>query len=299
MIVEAAFAQNLAGLLAPALPYLIGPVAAAGQKAAEAAGGKIGEDAWRRAKEVWHRIKPWADKKPEISSTLKEVAEGDPLAKDALSRDLKKLLECMPDETVDEIRKIVIQIKNEERIVSADRGGLAAGGDLSIGNLTTIQNLFIEKKFNDLNTAESPEKAKYYLDLGLDYIDKDLYTMAIDSLFKAQKQAPQEANVLYYISLALIRGRRIRTLTLSEVKIIEEYLNAACRIEKKAHYLYLSALIKQDFYLGNGLRPTSPSIDELLEDADQATLVPTEISRMLQHIQVPENQIIDLIKSKI
>ena len=136
MIIEAAFAQQLAGLLAPALPYLMGPAAAAGQKAAEAAAGKIGEDAWTRAKEAWDKLKPWADKKPEVATTLKEVADGDPLAKDALARDLKKLLESMPDETVSEIKNIVIQTKSESRITTADRGGVAVGGNVSGGTIT-------------------------------------------------------------------------------------------------------------------------------------------------------------------
>lgn len=145
MIIEAAFAQQLAGLLAPALPYLIGPAAAAGQKAVEAVGGKIGEDAWTKAKEVWGRLKPWADKKPDVSSTLKEVADGDPLAKDALARDLKKLLESMPDETVREIQKIIIQTKSESRTVIADRGGIAIGGDVSGGTVTAGYHSYDKK----------------------------------------------------------------------------------------------------------------------------------------------------------
>ena len=137
MIVEIALAKQLAELLAPALPYLIGPAAVAGQKAAEAVGGKIGEDTWNKAKEVWSKLKPWADKKPEVASTLKEVADGDPLAKDALPRDLKKLLESMPDETVNEIKNIVqIQTKNESRVVTADRGGVAIGDSVSGGTIT-------------------------------------------------------------------------------------------------------------------------------------------------------------------
>ena len=137
MIIETAFASKLAGLLAPALPYLIGSAAAVGQKAMEAVGGKIGEDTWAKAKDVWGKLKPWADKKPEVASTLKEVAEGDQLAKDALARDLKRLLESMPDETVNEIRSIVVtQTKSTSRVVTADRGGIAIGGDVSGGSIT-------------------------------------------------------------------------------------------------------------------------------------------------------------------
>ena len=129
VVVEASLAQQLARLLAPALPYLIGPDAAAGQEAAETMGRKIGKDTWQVAKEVWSKLEAWADKEPKVASTLKEVAYGDPLAKDALAIDLKILLDSMPGETVNEIRNIVTQAKSELRITTTDRGGVAIGRD--------------------------------------------------------------------------------------------------------------------------------------------------------------------------
>jgi hypothetical protein len=112
----------------------------------EAVGEKIGEDAWNRAKEVWGKLKPWADKKPEVSSTLKDVADGDSLAKDALPRDLKRLLESMPDETVNEIRSIVIsKTKRESRVTIADHGGIAIGGDVSGGTVNAGYHRYDKK----------------------------------------------------------------------------------------------------------------------------------------------------------
>lgn len=124
---------------------MIGPAAEAGQKALESVGGKIGEDTWNKAKEVWNKLKPWADKKPDVASTLKDVSDGDILAKDALARDLKRLLESMPDETVKEIRNI-IKTKNEFRVIKADHGGVAIGRDAIGSTINTSYYSSYDKK---------------------------------------------------------------------------------------------------------------------------------------------------------
>lgn len=135
MTVEVALVQQLAALLAPALPYLMGPATIAGQKVAEAIGGKIGEDAWSTTKEVWRKLQPWVDKDPGVAKALKEVADGDPLARDALPRDLKKLLdlEGLPIDALDEVRSIVNENVSETHITTASSGGLAVEGNLIQG----------------------------------------------------------------------------------------------------------------------------------------------------------------------
>jgi len=125
----------------------MGPAAAAGQKAAEAAKSKLGEDVWNKAKQIWDKLRPEVEKKPEAAGALKEVAENaeDELAKAALPRDLKKLLEGMPPETVDQLRSIVSEVKSETRITTADRGGVAVGGNVSGGTITAGYHSY-EKK---------------------------------------------------------------------------------------------------------------------------------------------------------
>jgi hypothetical protein len=147
-MIEALLLQQLSTLLAPALPYLMGPAAVAGQKAVEAVGGKIGEEAWKKAQQVWDKLQPWVNKKPEVSNALKEVADNanDPVYTNTLPLNLKKLLEDMPPEAVSEIRNIVIsQTKSESRVTTADRGGVAIGGDISGGTINAGYHSYDKK----------------------------------------------------------------------------------------------------------------------------------------------------------
>lgn len=143
-MIEATFIQQLTSMLGPASPYLIGASAIAGQKAVEAVGSKIGEDALAKAKAVWSKIRPLAEKKPLMIEALEEVAEkpDDPRAEAMLSLQLEKLLADAPPETIEELKRIVGEPKGrtEVRVVTASNGGVAVGGNVSGGTITTGRN---------------------------------------------------------------------------------------------------------------------------------------------------------------
>jgi hypothetical protein len=231
-------------------------------------------------------------------------------------RALKEVLaEKMEDDSdfFENIQKIVEEIERDrtpifdqsKQNVSGPQTNI--GGDVK-GNVYSgaIRELKIENKLNELDKVDdatrvelinthaeqikqSPEKAKYHLALGLDYLDKGLYSMAIDSLSKAHERAPLNANVFFYLALANMGGKQPRSLTLSTILEIEGYLNNAIKLDpSKAHYLYLLALIKYDFYDGNGYDITPPYPDEIINAAEQATYVHSEIKQIIKHIQIPE-----------
>lgn len=131
-MIEVAFVRQVASVLAPALPYLMGAASGAGQKAAEMAKDKLGEEAWNKAMQIWDKIRPEVEKNPDAGKALKKVADNpdNQLARDALPASLQELLEGMPPQTVNEIRSIVSVSKSEARIVKADGGGVAIGGDV-------------------------------------------------------------------------------------------------------------------------------------------------------------------------
>lgn len=137
-MIEVAFVKQVASVLAPALPYLMGAASGAGQKVAEMAKDRLGEEAWNKAKRIWDKIRPEVEKNPDAGKALKKVADNpdNQLARDALPASLQELLEGMPPQTVNEIRSIVSVSKSETRTVSADRGGVAIGGDVSGGTVT-------------------------------------------------------------------------------------------------------------------------------------------------------------------
>jgi len=243
-----------------------------------------------------------AKEKPEVEGrqrALKEVLvekiEGDP----DFAEKLQKLVEV-----IEEDRSRTVFDQNKQTVSGTQF------------NIARDFHLTYETKFNELDKIDeatkdklinthaeqikqSPEKAKYHLALGLDYMDKGLYALAIDSLSKAHERAPLDANVLFYLSLANIGGRQPRSLTLSTIREIEGYLNDAIKIDpRKAQFLYLLAIIKADFYLGNGYDITPPYPDEMIDSAEQATYVHSEISQIIKHVQIPESHLCTRLLSR-
>jgi tetratricopeptide (TPR) repeat protein len=292
-MIEAELASQIAGLVVPFLPKLI-------DKAAETAAGKAGETAWNKALSIWNKLWPEAEKDPEVAKAIKDVAQNaeDPDAKGALAWQLKKL--TLPAEVLYELQKIIAEINSGIHITSADHGSVAVGGSVTgstiIGGINVHSELdkVDNRTKNNLINAHaqhvinSPENAKYYLALGLDYMDKGMYKFAIDSLLKAHERAPLDTTVLFYLSLANIGGEKPRTLTLSKVREIESYLNDAIKLDRsKAHLLYLLALVKYDFYFGKGYDINPPYPDDIMEAAEQATYTHSEINQIIKHVQVP------------
>ncbi len=91
-------------------------------------------------------------------------------------------------------------------------------------------------------------------------------------------------------------GTRPKALKLSTVKLIEDFLATAVRLDNsQAHFYYLWALLKYDYYVLNGLRASPPSIDGLLDAAEKGVWSDSEIEQILRHIPVPDSPIKDLL----
>jgi tetratricopeptide (TPR) repeat protein len=158
------------------------------------------------------------------------------------------------------------------------------------------------QKLKDLYKAQSQSAratTRFHLALGLTQLDLGQYSEAIASLSKAHERAPLDADTLYYLALAHIRGRELRTLTWSEIGIIERLLDAAIRLDaSRAHYLYLLALVKYEYYLRNGLTASSPQIEDLLSNADQAEYSRSEIAHLFRHAPVAESPLTQAIRAR-
>lgn len=153
-MVEAILAQNLAHILAPALPYLMKSAVAAGKDAAKKAlGDKFIEDTWNKATSIWKILLPEVENKPEVAKELKEIVEkgADPRAEIILSWQLEKL--DLSSEKLIELKNIVAE-RNTNKIVSANNGGVAYGdnakGNIAVtgasGNITIPSPQSTEKK---------------------------------------------------------------------------------------------------------------------------------------------------------
>ena len=127
----------LTTFLAPFLPFLIRQ----GEQAAEAAIDRFGAAAWNRAQKLWARLRPKVEEKEAAREAADDVAAApdDELARAALQLQLRKLVGDDPDlgrelaEMLEENRRAGIMADNGAVVVVADRGGVAAGGDINVG----------------------------------------------------------------------------------------------------------------------------------------------------------------------
>lgn len=145
-------------------------------------------------------------------------------------------------------------------------------------------------------TAKNPGDGEAQYAVGLCYLQLGLHELAIKNFTRALELMPDYPDAYYYYGLSLIRGRRPKLLSLSEVKRIEDYLKTAVQLDARpAKYYYLAAILKYDYYLSNGLL-CNPSPDELFlmaEDKDQDAW---EIERLLHSVPVRDPDLISKVR---
>lgn len=138
-------AHDLTTYLAPLLPLL----QQAGQAVTEAAGKKLGEGVWERAKALWGKLRPHVAASEPARGALEDLAErsGDARALGAAELQLEKILKAEPG-LAEELAEILRAagpraswvhagehnaIALGDRSVAAAGGSIAAGGDVVIG----------------------------------------------------------------------------------------------------------------------------------------------------------------------
>ncbi len=132
--------------------------------------------------------------------------------------------------------------------------------------------------------------------IALCYLQLELHELAIKNFKRALELMPDDADTYYYYGLSLLRGRRPKLLSLTEVKRIEEYLETALQLNNRpAKYYYLAAILKYDYYLSNGLL-CHPSPDELLYIAEGKEYDAWEVERLLQTVRFRDPDLLSIIR---
>ncbi|HYK91115.1 MAG TPA: CHAT domain-containing protein [Acidobacteriota bacterium] len=144
--------------------------------------------------------------------------------------------------------------------------------------------------------ARNPADGEAYFALGLSYLQLQLYDLSIKNFKQTIELMPDYADGYYYYALSLVRGRKPKLLSLTEVKRMEEYLRTAQQLDgEQSKYLYLQAILKQDYYLANGLI-CNPFPEELLCTAEHMDHDPWEAERLLQHVQVEDFELVSRVR---
>jgi hypothetical protein len=119
-------ANALTLYLAPFLPYLL----KAGEKAAEEAGKKLGEESWNKAKSLWSKLRPKVEAKSSALEAAQDVGES-PSDEDALAslhQQVKKLLNIDPS-LADELSALLVTNDASIQVIVSGKGGVGVGGD--------------------------------------------------------------------------------------------------------------------------------------------------------------------------
>lgn len=146
--------------------------------------------------------------------------------------------------------------------------------------------------------ARFDQRLKEALEL-LDHQQFDRAVTAFESICEENARSPRST---YYLALARCRGRRPRSLRLSEVKAIENDLSLALHQadgEESAVLWYLRALLRHDFYRYKGLRIPPPSVEESLAEAAKMTAETSELRRLLDLVPTPQNLVRTTIENRL
>jgi hypothetical protein len=138
--------------------------------------------------------------------------------------------------------------------------------------------------------AKGPPEAAALVEQAIKRIEAHAYDAALDNLNQASTIAPLAGDTNYYLALASLKGKRPRSLFLSEADAVSRYLERACTsATPQAHYFYLWAVVKFDFYRANGLQPGRPDVEECLEAAQDYPFDQNAFEQMIGHAEADES----------
>lgn len=144
----------------------------------------------------------------------------------------------------------------------------------------------------------APDDFESIFSLGLCYLQMKLYPFALEQFQKARELSPESAEVYYYLALAMVKGRRLKTLSHNEVREIESYLSMACQLDDApAKYYYFAGALKFDYYRANGLRMGEPTDTDLIEEGKMKQQDPGETDLLMNSILVRDEGLISAIRA--
>ena len=194
-----------------------------------------------------------------------------------------------------EVLDIAQQLLNIQQVSS----NISIPNAQQTGDRNFMVGQFVGRDINIIHGSEKPD-ASSLLKRGVELINLCSYEQAIAALSQAIDAAPSTSEAYYYLALSRLRGKRPGALNYSEAEAITQNLKTACRLDgKQAHFFYLWALVKLDFYIRNGFEDRPPYIEDLLNSAEINKLNPPVISHLLEHIGAEDNQVTAHIRQRL
>lgn len=163
----------------------------------------------------------------------------------------------------------------------------------NVSFLASFDNNGIEKylrHFKDV-VRNDPNSIDGLLGLGLCYLKMEIYALAQKQFETVIQLSPDVSQAYYYLSLALIKKRRIMTLPLSEIRQIETFLRSAIQLNNSApEFKLLLAMILKDYYEFNGMRVPEPGSNFLLLEVKNRNIDKAEIQLLKSTVKVAKEE---------
>jgi len=143
------------------------------------------------------------------------------------------------------------------------------------------------------NTVKMLEKAVRLLHTGH-------YDEALQILDKVLLDDEEIADAYYYHGLAMLKGRRPKSALKPSAEKITRDLSAAIGLDpRQAHYYYLFALVRYDFFVMNGFSVKQNEIESLLIEAESYPVDTPKCEELLRHTNSPDSPIIEILKRRL
>jgi hypothetical protein len=106
------------------------------------------------------------------------------------------------------------------------------------------------------------------LERGMGQLRAHAYQSAAESLRQAISVDPTMRLAYTHLAMALLRGRRPKALPLTEMRELDEVLGAAIAVDGNDGLLHwFRALVRFDFYDGNGMTCPAPTVGDIVAAA--------------------------------
>jgi tetratricopeptide (TPR) repeat protein len=148
-------------------------------------------------------------------------------------------------------------------------------------------------------TQENPESGEGLLGLGLCYLQSGLFPLAQQCFANAIGVSPELPQPYYYYALSRIAGRHLMTMSLNEIREIEQYLTTAVQLDGDSPiFKLLLACLKGDYYETNGLMVSPPTTDDLLAEISGLSIEKAEMEKLRNSVIIRDDSYFSTVNIK-
>lgn len=167
----------------------------------------------------------------------------------------------------------------------------------SLADLAGMREAEVLKRLERYGTAArvSPGSGETAMGLGLTCLYLRRYPEAIEKLAAAARLLPASGKAHLYHALALLRGRKARTLSLAEARQVLQALETAASLEPREGLCdLLSLVVKHEYFRGSGLRVPPPDVDHHRRSLAQKRIDRDELAAVRALLVLHEPGLLDV-----